>query len=208
MKLKEIIAWSAATLLTTILLSYCKKKEQAKEEEEVPIAAFIVDKTEYKEGETIQFQNASQNAGSFKWTKPDGQTSNETGLSYSIDRLGYDRTLQFKLEAFSPSGLKSDYMIKNVPVKVPDGKIIVFTTNNNWTGGQVSITLDGNIYQNLPIGKSNGIPDCESSAGQTFTVHPGIHFINAGLFINGIGYHASNSFTITGDQCEKWDFMP
>lgn len=191
---------SILSLLTACLFFNvsCKKKQESLVEE-VPSADFTFDKSEYTEGQTINLNSTSTNAATFRWTTPEGTTGKGATFSYPIPRLGVDRQINFRLDAISSGGLKSDYIVKSVSIKAPRGKLVFY---QGYTSNQCTIFVDGvklgDFY--LPVSTSGwpAVPECGDAAYPTTTVIIGNHIIS--YQYNG-GFTYSQTVNVTENTC-------
>jgi hypothetical protein len=189
-----------------ILFGNCKKDEEDKQ----PSADFITDKTEYTEGETVSLINSSSNAKTYRWTMPDGQTGKSEDATYSIPVLKIDRPLQFKLEAFSENGTKSDFVVKNINVKTAKGKLLIY---NNYFFGTLNATITvmdtgESLVTTIPFTPldSSGVtklPDCGQAGHPTLSLVAGLHVLN----IQTNGPSSTTTVQIEPNQCKKIHFF-
>jgi hypothetical protein len=182
-----------ALILTIALLSTCKKK---KEEEKQPTASFSTDKTEYLAGETIILTNTSTDAKTYRWTMPDGQTVKSKDASYTTDPAGGDESLQFKLEAISESGNKSDYEVKNVNLKRGTAWLVL---SKQLGYAYYSISIDGAPVQTIFVSGEKTNPSCYESGYVTFQLKSGFHAI--GGFAGSSTPLATATFVIAPNVC-------
>jgi hypothetical protein len=96
-------------VFTSVLLLTCSPKK--------PIADFVCDEFEYICGDVIHLTNKSKDAESVKWTLPDGHTTTEANVDYTISCVPNPvELLTFKLEAFNNSGENADMIEKTVTI--------------------------------------------------------------------------------------------
>ena len=81
-----------------------------------PSAAFSMNKSEYKAGETVELKNESKNAKTYEWTLPDGQTSKSENVNYVLSNSTGPGTYKIKLKAISKKGDKSGEVTKEYNV--------------------------------------------------------------------------------------------
>lgn len=117
-KMASLFKIALIALMPMIVVISCKKdkRKETSTEELQPVANFTTDKAGYEAGETIVLTSTSQNAGSCKWTLPDGSTKNGTSVNYVAPSVSNNLTLSFRLDVASPKGTKIDYAVKNVTV--------------------------------------------------------------------------------------------
>jgi hypothetical protein len=108
---------------------------QCSKEEAMPSADFISDKPQYVEGETAFFTQKSANAETFRWILPDGTTQKGESASYLLPVLGVDGVFQIKLEAFSKSGAKSDFSVKNFSLTAATGNAMIWSYSAGYPVG-------------------------------------------------------------------------
>jgi hypothetical protein len=181
-------------LLIVGLWQACKKETEDKQ----PTASFTSDKTEYLEGETIYLSSNSENADTHRWTLPDGQTIKGANANYVIETLTLDRNVQFKLEVFSKSGTKSDYMVKNIPVKARMGQLVIY--NYYYVGSwAVTATIDASINQ-VSMPQTQQEPNCGEGGHPTFSLKEGTHYVSVRA---GNTTLWSGTVYITNNQCLK-----
>lgn len=195
MKRASILSLLIACLLVNVS---CKKKQESLVEP-VPSADFTFDKSEYTEGQTITLTSTSTNGSTFRWTAPEGTTGKGSSFSYPIPRLGVDRQVNFRLDAISSGGLKSDYIVKSVSIKAPRGKLVFY---QGYTSNKCTIFVDGvklgDFY--LPVSPSGWptAPECGDPAYPTTTVIIGEHLIS--YQFNG-GFTYSKTVNVTENSC-------
>ena len=125
---------------------------------------------------------------------PDGTTSKSENASYAIPVTGETRNLNFKLEAISESGLKSDYIVKSVSVKPQLGRLVLY---HGYSAYNFSITIDGNSAgtYTFPVASFPNpvtVPQCGDGGYPTFDLTSGKHIVtSASSFSN------YNTFTVT-----------
>jgi PKD repeat protein len=203
-KLKKLLYISIFILTFT----QCDKKEEPQHEKEPevqpeelrPTAAFTFNKEIYASGEVIIATNTSTNAASVKWTLPDGTTSSENTLSYSTSATADNLALTFKLEAYSASGNKTDYIIKNVQVVLPSGRITVYAKDLGPSipmGRLFRLDSGPDIQKTFTI-KYAQTPDCNDDDTYTFEdVKQGEHKLDWKI---GAGSY-SIKVNVVGGQC-------
>ena len=155
----------------TVALIGCKKEK----EEKKPLADFTADKSDYFTGEIIQLTNSSKDAVTYRWTLPDGQTSKSKDITWYTDAGSGDQTLSFKLEAFSSSSNKSDFIQKNIKLKAGIGSVVLYITNPNYVNPIFSISIDGQTFKNYNMQKQSSVPDCWAQYCATFDLSSGPH---------------------------------
>mgnify|MGYP000377240163 CR=1 FL=1 len=130
-------------LLLAVLFVTCKKESEIVAES-LPVANFTTDKVEYDAGDVMILTNTSSNADNVRFTLPNGTTSRNASVSYSIDPLIGNVNLIVKLEAISKSGTKSDYIINHA-----NFKIVIGDSYNVFI--EERACLDGEIYPHVII---------------------------------------------------------
>lgn len=196
MKISNKLTLRLLGLLFVFLLTDCKKKE---EEEKTPVAVFSADKTQYKGGEVIKLINTSENAESFRWTMPDGQTSTSTDITYATKELPADQLLTFKLEAFSKSRNKTDYSVKIITVKPSEGQITLYFQYNTAIIPEADIFIDGAKVGSSAMFATSIAPSCGEEGYPTFTLKTGVHVITVSS--SWIGTF-NKTVTITANSCQ------
>lgn len=198
------------TLLIAALLfviGSCKKdsttnNSNAAFDEALPVAGFNSNKAAYEAGETIVLTSTSTDANSLRWTLPNGVTSKDESVSYPTDVNWGNTTLNFKLEAISKSGLKSDYLVKAFKLGVSQGQISLYSTQYGTVAGEtgVTITIDGQnkgtatLFSNAPSGCSqNGYPN--------YSLDPGVHTVLFGKSDFNTNFSGSKTVTVTPKGC-------
>jgi PKD repeat protein len=199
-----ILKTTAAFIL--LGLAACKKEDNGVKEvkvvetvtpaeDKLPNADFTTDKTEYTSGETIQLTSTSTDAGSYRWTLPDGHTEKTANTSYVIPESPVDMFLSIKLEAISKNGTKSDYIVKNLKAKKAEGRITLYSQNFNSFGSPVSI--DGKSMGSYAFTVTPNAPACATAGYPTFTLPVGEHVITAILFSQ-----VTKTVTVTYNSCQ------
>lgn len=195
-------------LLFAVLLVTCKKKSDTPttttiiDTESVPVANFSTDKVEYDAGDVMKLTSTSSNADNLRWTLPDGTTSRDASVSYSLDPAIGNVKLNIKLEAISKSGTKSDYVVKAVKINPGKGTLTLYSsfyqTNN------VSISIDGVSLASANFDSSKGIPSsCNQSGYSSYVVETGAHILSYSYFGSGAGnyFTGTKNFTMTTGGC-------
>jgi PKD repeat protein len=180
-------------LLTLMFTTTCKKVE----EEKLPSADFTASKAAYVAGETIALTNTSSNGDNYRWTLPNGTTSKSQDLSYPTSENAGNGVLTFKLEAFSKSGNKSDFVVKEIFINAAKGKVVLYDPGE-WDSYKLEIKIDGVSFGDVLIPSSSIIPNCGQSGYPTFDLTLGTHVLVIG------GLWAKN-FEIKKDACTKID---
>jgi hypothetical protein len=181
MKTIQFSKLASILILTSILFlaNGCKKK--ATEEaaaEKLPSADFTFDKAQYNAGETINLTNTSSDATSFRWTLPNGTTSKSKDLSYPTSIYMGDALLQFKLEAFSKSGFKSDYTVQQIYIVATKGKLVLYRFSNwQYNPANYTLMIDGNNYGLVNIPYSTIVPTCNQEGYTTVELNVGNHVV-------------------------------
>jgi hypothetical protein len=167
-----------------------------------PTADFSTDTTVYSAGDTIKLKNTSLDAYKYKWTMPDGQTSNATNVNYSTPESLGDGTLTFTLEALSKNGKKTDQATKAVQIKASTGQLTVWSSDTYSDTITVSIDdiQEGYITKTYPT----TIPDCGADGCFEMTLKIGYHAISA---TRG-GVKWSGYINITKNKCSKFELKP
>jgi hypothetical protein len=196
MKLTSFLSLSALSL--TLIFSASCKKDEAPLTETVPTADFTFDKGEYTDGQTMVLTSNSTDAATLRWTTPEGTTGKGASFSYAIPRDGVDRNLNFRLEAISASGLKSDYIVKSVKVKPARGKLVFY---GGYSSSTCAITLDGVKvgdftlpYNSFPI----IVPDCDAAGYPTVTPTVGKHIVT---YQYGSSFQRTKEVTVSENAC-------
>jgi PKD repeat protein len=179
--------FTLAVVLTLLSLGACKKEDKgvtevkvvempAAAEDKLPNADFTTDKAEYSSGETIQLTSTSTDAGSYRWTLPDGHTEKSANISYAIPPSPVDQLLPVKLEAISKNGTKSDYIVKNIKAKKAEGKITLYFQNFSTQFG-ASISIDGKNVGYSSFTATPIAPTCGANGFPTYTLPVGDHVV-------------------------------
>lgn len=166
-----------------LTLAACKK--ETVEDDKLPFVNFSFDKNTYTEGETIQLTSTSTDATTYRWTFPDGTTASGQTASYPIPKTASDRTLLFRLDAFSSSGSKTNYAVKSIPVKAITNKLIMYQSYNV-NGLNYDISVDGNSLGTLNVSHSPITPNCNQTEFPNIDLKTGSHVVM---------YKPSNFFT-------------
>lgn len=167
---------SLVVLGASVLFSTCKKETDPLYDESLPTADFKMDKGEYAPGDIVHLTNTSSNAETYKWTFPNGATSNNKDeLYYTTLQTG---NLPIKLEAISKSGLKRDYTVKLANVKIPNGKVTIHGGSTSMHGSNISVFID-NVAKGTFDWPSSPASSCGQSGYPTFELTPGAHQISA-----------------------------
>lgn len=148
-KLQKLITFS----LLAIAITSCQV---------TPEASFTTDKTEYVAGETIKLTNTTLNGKTYKWTFPDGQTGDVQNYDYKTNDTDPTATLNFKLEAFSSNGKKTDEVSKTVSLKAAEGNVS-FWVQTGTAANVVTVQLNGisgNITNSFSSAPSCGQAGC------------------------------------------------
>lgn len=183
-------------VFNSILVSNCIKSSPssiAASKEPEPTANFITDKTEYIAGETINLTNLSTNAYTYIWTLPDSRTVTSEDINYTIPVNTGNAKLNFKLEAFSKTGSKSNSTVQQISVKAATGQLVLY---DGYTTMPISISIDGQNPVNVVLPLS--IPTCGQSGYTTFTLSVGSHYLRA----TGGPYSGNiQNFEIKANEC-------
>jgi hypothetical protein len=180
-------------LFLLLVATSCLKKEEPREEK-VPVANFSADKPEYNAGDVISLTNTSADAETFRWTLPNGETSRERNVAFQTSLSGYSVTVQFKLEAFSRSGEKSDFIVRNFTLKPTMGNVVLYgsqPTTTYW------IAVDGAVKGNYSVPYSSAEPLCSYAGFPVLELPSGPHVITGGVVYEQF----IESFTITPRGC-------
>ncbi len=181
-------------LFLIFLFTSCKN-------EKVPVADFNVSKAEYVSGETIELTNASANAETIKWTLPDGTTSKANTVSFTTTQAGIAQSFNFKLEAVSKSGTKSDYVVKKIQTKPTTGKLVIYT-GPIIDGLRGYITIINDNKGLVTLKSSSTPPKCGEETFINYDVPIGtvvVKFTDAGLFPSTLVY----TVTILPNECSQ-----
>lgn len=144
-------------------------------DEKVPVAEFITDKPEYIAGETVQLINTSTDAETYRWTLPNGATTKSKDVSFATASSTFDTKVLFKLEAISKSGLKSDYVVKEITVRTPTGTLMLF--NSFSLTQNRSIYIDTVYYGAFSFPGAQSSPACGQSGYTSFNLKAGTHVL-------------------------------
>lgn len=186
--MKTTLQSSILTIITlaAITLSACQKQ---------PSAEFTTDKAEYTAGETVKLTNTSVDGKTYKWTLPDGQTSNAANVDYTLNENQSDATLSFKLEALSKNGKKTDEASKSVTVKAAKGKVTFWQRTGSGFGITV-VSING-VSSNI-TSEYSSTPSCGDAGCAVFSDLK----IGAYAFTASDGTSSWNgNVTITKDGC-------
>ena len=187
-------------LLLAVLFVNCKKESEIVTES-LPVANFTTDKAEYDAGDVMILTNTSSNADNVRFTLPNGTTSRNASVSYSIDPLIGNVNLIVKLEAISKSGAKSDYIIKGIHINPGKGILTLYSSFRQATNVQISI--DGNAVANANLDYTLGMPsDCNQSGYSSYTVVAGVHSLYYSYYSGTQYFYGTKSFTMTTGGCE------
>ncbi len=189
--------------LLLFLFSTCKKDAVTEvAEEKVPVADFSSNKPDYNLGETIELTNASVDAETIRWTLPDGTTSKANTVSYPTSESNVVKSLDFKLEATSKSGIKTDYIVKKIYVKPPIGKLLISQTNwPNGIAGELTIGSEFKGEVNLKSAIGSDVLNCENQNYLIFDVPIGITTV---IFTDKInGFPHTRTIYISKVNCNK-----
>lgn len=185
MKNSNRIKLGVVLLTTALLFSTCKKSTSSDpnvvadttlSDEKVPVASFSSDKSTYTAGETINLTSTCADAATIRWTLPDGTTSNAASVSYQTDAKLDDTKLNFRLDAISKSGLKSDYTVKGISVNAIKGSIVLYYSSS-FSGGQfvTSVSIDGMLYGTVSVPNTPDPPTCGQTGFPTIDLKVGFH---------------------------------
>lgn len=187
-------------LLLAVLFITCKKESEIVTES-LPVANFTTDKAEYDAGDVMILTNTSSNADNVRFTLPNGTTSRNASVSYSIDPLIGNVNLIVKLEAISKSGTKSDYVIKGIHINPGKGILTLYSSFRQATNVQISI--DGNAVANANLDYTLGMPSsCNQSGYSSYTVIAGVHSLYYSYLSGTQYFYGTKSFTMTTGGCE------
>ena len=189
------ISSSSLLLVTALLTTTCKKEEEEKQ----PSADFTFSKAIYVAGETIELINTSINSDTYRWTFPNGTTSKTKDLSHITSETQGNSTLTFKLEAFSKSGNKFDFAVKEVPISPAKGSIVLYDLGA-LSDLTTEIKIDAESLGSIKIPGTTTIPNCGQSGFPTFDVIVGTHVLTVGGFW-------AKSFEIKKGVCTKFDIL-
>jgi len=81
-----------------------------------PKASFTFNKPYYKAGDTIKLTSTSTLTNNVRWTFPYGVSSTDKEINFITDSLGDEKSLDFKLEAFTKNGGKKDELTQTVKI--------------------------------------------------------------------------------------------
>ncbi|MBX3164911.1 MAG: hypothetical protein KF900_10570 [Bacteroidetes bacterium] len=172
-------------------------------EDGVPTADFTTGKSDYKGGETLVLKNSSLKAASVRWTLPDGTTAKTDSVSWVTDTAGYEQTFQFKLEAISQNGTKSDYIVKNVKVNPTTGNVTFYSyTSSPGIPATVTGTLsiDGKLYGEVTLPRventANAPTGCNQAGYPTLSLAIGYHSFDFKFVSNSGGNISTNSGSV------------
>lgn len=184
-----------ATIVLLIAFSFaCKKKA-----EEMPIAEFTFDKSEYMAGDIIHVTNTSVNAKTFRWTFPDGTTSRDQHTSFQTVKSQDASNPAFKLEAFSESGDKSDFIVKSVTLKPTTGTLLLYGEVGFSTPADIEIDGQKRGSFTIPASISPNVPECGQQGYPQFSLALGPHVIK---YVSG-PWTSSEIVQISGNSCHK-----
>jgi PKD repeat protein len=177
MLIKKIIA----LIITIAVVSSCTK---------VPTASFTFNKDEYYAGDTIKISNTSSNAHSFKWKGdvPGGEQTTKD-LQIICNRSG---VYNIELTAYSKNGKRSNYLSKGIKVKMPNGQVVLYCSNN-WMGS-ITVVVDGKDVGSL-AGSLPNTPSCGDNGCLTLTLEGGEHSVN---FYGGGSYFQKTFICVSG----------
>lgn len=191
-------------VLIALVLVTCKKSSDTPSPvavaEALPLANFTTDKTEYDAGDVMKLTSTSTNADNLRWTLPDGTTSRDATVSYSLDPTFGNVKLNVKLEAISKSGAKSDYIIKAIKVNPGKGTLTLFSSYQ--VGYNVSITIDGNTVASANLDYTKGTPNtCNQSGYTSYMLTAGAHVLTYTYYGSPYYFSGTKSFTISTGGC-------
>ncbi|MBX3164908.1 MAG: hypothetical protein KF900_10555 [Bacteroidetes bacterium] len=188
----NVIKTTAKTTVFAALLlmvNSCNKTKTVKiEGDAIPTADFTVGKSDYKGGETLVLTSSSSNVASLRWTLPDGTTAKSNSVSWLTDTAGHEQSFQFKLEAISENGTKSDYIVKNVKVNPTLGNMVLFGRTTSTVVPVSPATVTGTLSINGKMHSVISIPiisqqaaaptNCFSQGYPVVSVPIGAHSLN------------------------------
>lgn len=206
-------------LFSTLIIAGCKKKDDKKEEtvtptpteEAQPSASFTSSKTEYVAGDTIVLTSSSTNAGSLRWTLPDGTTETTNSIRFSTNTYTstpVELNLPFRLDAISPSGKKTDYSVKNIKVnRLIKGSLVMWMPRPNNIGISGMLSMDGKSQGTVMIYAGIQMPlGCNQAGYTTMTFPVGAHEFVFTYSENGNTTTSTKSTTITENGCAFINF--
>jgi PKD repeat protein len=172
----------------------CKKEEEAK-----PVADFTFDKTEYMAGELIRLTNTSVNAETFRWTLPDGTTSRDQNPSFQTAKSQEASNPTFKIEAFSKSGDKTDYIVKSISLKETRGTLLLYGELGFSTSVDIEIDSQKQGSYTIPPSSGTNVPECGQPGYPQFSLPLGPHLIK---YVS-TPWSTTVIVQITGNSCHK-----
>lgn len=177
--------------VAAMIMASCQKE---------PTASFKTDKTEYVAGETVKLTNTSIDGSSYKWTMPDGQTSDTKDVDYTLNVNDADASITFKLEAFSKNGKKKDETSVTVTEKAATGQATFYQTGIPTSYNQTTVTINGESRQ-ITLDFPSGTPGCSETGCAIFTLKVGTHNFTATEQSPGTATW-SGTVTITKNACQ------
>lgn len=164
--MKKVNTILIIAVLTALVFSSCQKQPQAD---------FTTDKTTYVAGETVKLTNTSIDADHYKWTMPDGQTSTSADVDYTTNVNSAAGTLNFKLEAFSKNGNKTDEASRSVTLQAATGDVTFY---NEYAGTyRIQVTIG---TQSKIINSDNSTsPGCNATGCANFSLTSGTYSYSA-----------------------------
>lgn len=143
MKAKTLVTVVVLLVFSCVVIFQYGCNRETKNVKEPPVASFIADKTQIKEGETINFTDQSTNITTgWNWDFGDGRTSTTKNPSHTYDTTGaYDVSLTASNSYGSDIEIKTDYIT-----------VSPLSTNEACTGTPTVTDYDGNTYNTVKIG--------------------------------------------------------
>jgi len=177
-------------VFSLIMSTSCSKDSK---EEPQPTAYFNAPSS-VDVGQTVYFQNESQNAHRYYWSFGDGSESNETNPTHTYYSSGYKTV---SMTAYSESGNKQDNYSRTIYVEPSTGDCMFWTDYS--TEYVITVTLNGidktitNYYYSTPS-------SCGASGCATYwDLEEGTYYYYAENYL----YWWSGYITVYADDCSK-----